>query len=349
VRVCRGDHDAAVALQIELRRELDDELDDAGPPDSLAAVCAEYADDRERLGRAESYVVELRRKVDELAETELGRTPAGELTATDLDHYYATLRRAGLGASSVRSWHKMIAAALALAVRREDLGRNVATSARPPSPDTPSGAAPDPAQVAAYLGAVELAHPTLGALLRLGALTGARRGELCALRWSDVDESSSTMRISRALTSPRGSRYAEGPTKSHKARTIALGAEAMAELMGHRARREALCLLAGVELDRAGFIFGPDDWPDGAVPFRPDYVTRRARELAELAGLPVAVCHPHGLRHYFATQGIAAGVDVVAMAEHLGHDPAVLLSTYAHALDDAKRAAADAVGKTLRR
>jgi integrase len=123
----------------------------------------------------------------------------------------------------------------------------------------------------------------------------------------------------------------------------------MAELMGHRARRETLCLLAGVELDPAGFIFGPDDYPTGSVPFRPDYVTRRARELAIAAELPVAVCHPHGMRHYFATQGIAAGVDVVAMAAHLGHDPAVLLSTYAHALDETKRAAAVAVGKTLRR
>jgi integrase len=347
--VCRGDHDDAIALLLELRAELDVEERPGPAAATLAALCAEYADDRERLGRAESYVRELRRKIARLDATDLGRTLAADVTAIELDHLYAELYRAGFGSSAVRAWHKMIAAALALAVRRDELGRNVALSARPPALPAASGAAPEPELARRYLDAVEREHPTLGALLRLAALTGARRGELCALRWSDVDEASSTLTIARALTSPKGESYREGPTKSRKARTIALGPECVAELMAHRARREALCLLAGVELDRRGFIFGPDEWPDGSVPFRPDYVSKHPRAIADAAGLPADVCHPHGLRHYFATQGIAAGVDVVAMAEHLGHGPAVLLSTYAHALDDAKRAAALAVGKTLSR
>jgi integrase len=347
--VCRGDHDAAVALLVALRAELDDELDGAPPAASLAALCALYADDREAHGRAESYVRELRRKVELLAELDLGRMPAADVKAGDLDRLYGDLLRRGFGASVVRAWHKMIGAALAAAVRREELDRNVSISAVPPALPAPNGQAPDPELARSYLDAVERAEPSLGALLRLAALTGARRGELCALRWSDLDESSSTLKIARGLTSPKGSSYSEGPTKSRKARTIALGPGAMAELISHRARRETLCLLAGVELDRRGFIFGPDEHPSGSVPYRPDYVSKKTRKIADAAHLPAAACHPHGLRHYFATQGIGAGVDVVAMAEHLGHGPAVLLSTYAHALDDAKRAAALAVDKTLAR
>jgi integrase len=340
------EHAGAVALLDELYGELDRELDESV---TLAGLVRRYADDRERLGRAESYCRELRRKADVLAEHELGRKPAHDVTAGDLDRFYGELSRAGLGKSSCRSWHLAITGALSAGVRWGELDSNVADRATAPSAPAPSGAAPEPGIARAYLDAVEQANPTLGSLLRVGALTGARRGELCALRWTDLDLDAGTLSIERALTSPKGSRFAEGPTKSGRRRLVALGAEAIAELVAHRARRELLCSLAGVELDPAGFIFGRDEWPDGSMPYRPDYVTRRARELAGDAGLPLDVCHPHALRHYYATQGIAAGADVAAMAAQLGHDPSVLLSTYAHAVDEAKRAAAIAVGKTLAR
>jgi integrase len=201
-----------------------------------------------------------------------------------------------------------------------------------------------------YLDHVENRNPTLGALLRMGALTGARRGELCALRWTDLDVERRTLNIARGLTSPKGRRYVEGPLKNRgRARLIGLDDVALAEVIGHRARREMLCALAGVDFDPAGFMFGPDAYCDGSVPFRPDFVTRRSRELVDEIGLPVELCHPHGLRHYFATQGIAAGGDVAAMASILGHDPSLMLKVYAHPVAEAKLAAVASVGRTLSR
>jgi integrase len=349
VRVCRGDLDAAEKLQRELLRELDHELA-VDSAESLVGLCRRYADDRARLGRAPSYVAELRRKCDLLAETELGSRPAAAVDAGDLRRLYARLDRDGLGASGVRAWHALISGALAAGVRWGELDRNVARIGQlAPAAPRPTGAAPDPELARRYLAAVENHAPTLGALLRLGALTGARRGELCALRWTDLDVERRTLSITRNLTSPKGRRAVEGPTKNGRRRVIGLSPESLAELVGHRARREVLCSLAAVELDPAGFIFGPDAYCDGSVPFRPDYVSRRSRELCVDAELPIDVCHPHGLRHYFASQGIAAGADVAAMAAVLGHDPALLLSTYAHAVDDAKSAAVASVGKTLAR
>lgn len=348
VRVVRGTHEEAVAVLDELRRELDHEsaVDAA---DSLVSLCRRYIADRARLGRAPSYVAELTRKADLLASTSLGSSAAAEISAGDLDALYARLERDGLGPSGVRAWHALISGALSAGVRWGELDRNVARQASAPSAPTPSGAAPEPELARRYLAAVEGQAPTLGALLRLAALTGARRGELCALRWSDLDAERRTLTIARNLTSPKGVRATEGDTKNHRRRTIALSDEALAELVGHRARREMLCSLARVELRGDGFIFGPDAYCDGSRPFRPDFVTRRAGELAEVEGLPRSVCHLHGLRHYFATQGIAGGGDVVAVAGVLGQDPAVTLSTYAHAVDEAKVAAVAAVGKTLAR
>jgi integrase len=349
VRIVRGTEKDAIRAQGRLLDELAEELA-VGSPDSLAGLCRRYADDRERLGRAESYVVEMRRKVALLAETALGRTPASQVSAGDLDALYARLDRDGLGASGVRAWHALISGAFSAGVRWGELGMNPAKSASPPPEPRPTGIAPEPELARRYLDAVERANPTLGVLLRVAALTGARRGELCALRWGDLDVERSTLKIHRSLTSPKGERYAEGTTKTGRKRTIELSPEALAELVAHRARRESLCGSAEVELDaRRGFVFGPDDFPHGSKPYRPDYVSRRSRELAELAGLPVSACHPHGLRHYFATQGLAAGGDVKSMASYLGHDAAMLLDVYAHAVDDAERAAAVSVGRTLGR
>ena len=348
VRIVPGKHSAAVAALGELRAELDHTVA-VESSESLVGLCRRYVADRARLGRAPNYVAELARKCDLLATIELGSRPAALVTAGDLDALYARLDRDGLGASGIRAWHALISGALSAAVRWGELAGNVARQARPPAEPRPSAAAPDPELAGRYLLAVERQAPTLGALLRLGALTGARRGELCALRWTDLDVDRRTLSIERNLTSPKGRRYVEGPTKNGRARVIGLSPESLAELVSHRARRELLCDLADVELDPAGFIFGPDAYCDGSAPFRPDYVSRRSREIAVDAELDVELCHPHGLRHYFASQGIAAGADVSAMAAVLGHDPSLLLSTYAHAVDEAKVAAVAAVGKTLAR
>ena len=349
VRVVRGTHDDAIAALALLRRDLDDELAvESG--ESFVGLCRRHVADLARLGRAPSYLDEMNRKCELLATVPLGARPAADVTAEELRALYARLDRDGLGPSGIRAWHALFSGALSSGVRWGEVDRNVAKIGKlAPAEPRPKGDAPDPELAQRYLAVVESENPTLGALLRLGGLIGARRGELCALRWSDLDAERRTLRIERNLTSPKGRRWAEGPTKTKNRRAVPLSDEALAELVGHRARREMLCGLAGVELDPRGFVFGPDAWPDGSTPFRPDYVTRRSRELATAEGLPVELCHPHGLRHYVATRGMANGADAVSMAAILGHDPALLLSTYAHAVDEAKVAAVAAIGKTLAR
>ncbi len=83
---------------------------------------------------------------------------------------------------------------------------------------------------------VELAeqrNPILAALIMLAALTGARRGELCGLRWRDVDLDAGTVRIARSILDLPG-RVEEKATKSHQERTIALGEAGVVLLRLHR-------------------------------------------------------------------------------------------------------------------
>ena len=78
-----------------------------------------------------------------------------------------------------------------------------------------------PEQLSALVTAAERDDPVLATAIALAALTGARRGELVALRWSDVDLARGRVRIARSLTVARGEQHT-GPTKTHAVRDLAL-------------------------------------------------------------------------------------------------------------------------------
>ena len=182
--------------------------------------------------------------------------------------------------------------------------------------------APDPAEVRRTLEVAEASEPTLAALLLLAALTGARRGELCALRWSEhVDWDARTLRIARSVYETAGGGWGEKPTKTHQVRRVGLDDLALAILRRHRDQVAALALELGVTVADDAFIFSRS--PAGAEPIRPDVVTGFTRRVAKAAGVDT---HLHALRHFSATQAIAAGFDAVTVGARLGHaDPAITL------------------------
>jgi integrase len=117
------------------------------------------------------------------------------VTPADLDSLYVDLlasgmrrREGGLSARTVRYLHTILRKALADAVDRELLWRNVATKAKPPrAKDTkpPEVSWWTPAELRTFLDLTS--DEQLGPLFRLAAMSGMRRGEVCGLRWSDVD------------------------------------------------------------------------------------------------------------------------------------------------------------------
>ena len=283
VRIVHGDHDAAVAELAKLRDVLDHDTAVAAG-DSFADLCGRYVDDRERLGRSPSYVDEMRRKCALLARTALGARASAEVTAGDLAKFYARLDRDGLGVSGVRAWHALFSGSLSAGIRWGELDRNVArTPQLAPAAPKPEGAAPDLTQARRYLDAVEAYSPTLGALLRLAGLTGARRGELCGLRWPDLDAERRTLEVHRSLTGAKGgSRDDRGADQESPAAVrCRCPTPALAEIVAHRARVEVLCALAGVDLDPYGYIFSPEAYCDGSVPF-----PARLRDMAMRARSP---------------------------------------------------------------
>ena len=100
--------------------------------------------------------------------------------------------------------------------------------------------------------------------LRLNAVTGARRGELCALRWSDIDLSKGEVLIQRALVGHGRGELIEKDTKTHAARRIALDATSVTVLADHQAKMAERAGLFEADYSPGAFVFS--DAPDGTTP-----------------------------------------------------------------------------------
>ncbi|MGH8897256.1 MAG: site-specific integrase [Egibacteraceae bacterium] len=178
--------------------------------------------------------------------------------------------------------------------------------------------------------------PDLGALLWLAMITGARRGELCGLRWSHVHLEDGYVLIARSFVH-RGRERREKDTKTHQSRRVALD-KVTAEILGeHRARCEerASACEAGVRPD--GYVFSSA--VDGRDPVLPDSLTQRIQRLSSRLGVHVTL---RGLRHYAATQMLTRGVDLRTAAGRLGHgDGTTTLRVYTHFLPAPDQRAAE--------
>lgn len=154
------------------------------------------------------------------------------------------------------------------------------------------------------LRAVEETDPSRFCFLRLAASTGARRSQLLALRWEVIDEQGAAVAFTRALVQgPDGPELRS--TKTHRTHRADLDPRTLDVLRTHRSWAEAQAGKGGVELAGGAFVFSSR--PDGATPWRPNWVTKRFTAHRRAAGL--AHFRLHDLRHFMATEMLAALLD----------------------------------------
>jgi integrase len=281
--------------------------------------------------------------VEKVVEPELGKVKLSKLTARHLDGLYAKLIARGLKPISVRHVHTLLGAALHQVERWGKVETNVSRRAEPPSVHGNQVQAPNPEVVRAIIAQAEKSEPTLAVLLFLAAATGAHRGELCALRWSDIDWKTGTLTVARSVYQTANKSWAEKGTKTHQVRRVALDDYTQGNLRRYRTDVEHLAEDLGLEVPDGAFIFSRS--PVGVEPIRPNVVTDFMARMARAMGVDT---HFHELRHFSATQLIAGGHDVRTVAGHLGHsDASVTLRVYAHALPERDRKAVTALGRVL--
>ena len=174
------------------------------------------------------------------------------------------------------------------------------------------------------------------AYINLAADTGARRGELCGLWWSDIDWSAGTVTIRRNLQYTAQAGVFETSPKNGKARSVDIGPETLSMLKQLQREQAATCI--------SKYVFTQDG---ETVPMHPQSPTRYFKKFGKKYGIPNF--HPHLLRHSSASVAITNGADVVSVSERLGHsDTAVTLRMYAHANEESIRRAGQTVRDALR-
>lgn len=272
----------------------------------------------------------------------IGDVRLDRLTADQLDRLYVGLRRQGLSPASVQKGHVIVSRMLAQAVRWKWLPDNPAGRANPPAAPRPEIDPPAPADVARLIALAKEYDPDLWVYVRLAAVTGARRGELVALRWSDVDLAQGEVTIRRARVVALDGGTVERGTKTGKGRTIALDPTTVAIVDEHRVRCEFRAMTAETTIAPDGHLFTTAD----LEPWRPDGATSRFTRLRARAGLPNV--RLHDLRHFAATSALAAGEAVRTVAGRLGHARASTThDIYAHWVRESDRSTANALGRLL--
>lgn len=256
----------------------------------------------------------------------IGRLTLTAVTPEILDHFYAELQRCRdhcprpegrhrcrpLRPGTVRKIHYLLSSAYRRAIRWDWLDRSPTPDANPPPKPHPQPQPPSPDEAARILTAA-WADPDLGLLVWLAMVTGARRGELCALRWRHLDHTRRVLVIETSIAQDGGEVW-EKDTKLHQRRHISLDPATMTLLRTYRRARQRRAATVGASLTPESFVFSPA--PDSARCHNPARVTARYRRLVRALGIGTTF---HKLRHYSATELLAAGVDLRTVAGRLGH------------------------------
>ena len=183
--------------------------------------------------------------------------------------------------------------------------------------------------------------------LHLGAATGMRRGELAGLRWTRVDLIAGEVRVEATVNDAGGTVVFDEFTKTRRSRRIGLDPHTVAALGALRRRMEERAELCGTLLVDAAFVFTAA--LDGSAPMRPEYLTRRMRQLRSKLGLDNADFDAtlHALRHWTQTALAEAGYNAKQVARRGGHSRQVMECVYVHRTAHIERAMADHIGRLL--
>ena len=238
--------------------------------------------------------------------------------------------------------HSIISSALDLAVRYDWADRNVAKNASPPHPRKREPDPPSPDQAARLLNMVWAEDEEFGLYLWTAFTTGARRGEVSALRENRFDFTRQQVRLARNYLVKQGQRIEKAP-KDGEGRVLSLDPLTCDLFQERFQRRRAEARTLGVQVPGDAFAFSPD--PAGHMPWNPDTMTHRYRRYARRIGITSSLKE---LRHYSATQLLSNGVDLNTVAGRLGHaEGSTTLRFYAQFTRPADKQAAAIIPASL--
>jgi integrase len=271
----------------------------------------------------------------------LGAMPLGKVRKSHVDGWLAGLKRKGLAASTRRTSYIVLSAVFADAVKDDLLTRNVVALSNRPKVEKEEAAFLTVEQVGALLEAAEGSR--YRPLFELLVMTGMRRGEALALRWTDIDEKRSIIRVRGTLARQDGELVVTSTKSTKSTRQLPLSPKVAKTLNGVRSTQRQERLQAGSKWASTGFVFTTEL----GEPCDPRNALRALQTAAHKAGIDGIGLHT--LRHTGAAVAIANGTHLKVISELWGHSSiAITGDVYGHVAPelaaDAMAALGDAFG-----
>ena len=291
----------------------------------------------------ENTIKGYRSQIDHQIKPFIGHKQLASLTTADIQKFYNKIKKEGrvhphpihghvLSDSMVKKIHMMLHEAMEVAVRERYIVRNPTDNTTIPKKTTTEKQVLDDSQLNRFLEAIQC-EPYWHDFFYVEVMTGLRRGEICGIKWSDIDFNEGTLCIKRSVSTKEGGGVSIGETKTDAGVRTIIMPPSVATLLWKK-RSDAI----------NEWVF--PHYTNPSDPLHPSSAYKKLKTLLKRLELPLL--RFHDLRHTFATQATDGGVDPKTLAGILGHtDASFTLDTYTHVTSDMQRGASAIVNNMM--
>lgn len=346
-RTVRGSGAQAVRVMRELQRQ----LSEGSYVEASNSLFKDYLNEWiEAVIKAKAYGTYMlyKRTADKWIIPGLGHLQMQKMKASDLREYLASLPCEF--SVSTRQQHYLIINSCLKAAVREGLIRHNPTTSMAGKPRVNKGESSLEAakncwteqEARRFLAVARSIGPRQAAFYTLALDTGMRKGELLALRWTDIDWQRCNVQVRGSLFLGKGGPII-GPTKTREGRTLVISAETLEALTRLSVHQSAIRQAAGPAWRESGLVFTKDN----GDPLPLNHVGDREYDgIVKLAGVKKITFH--GMRHTCASMMLKNRVPLKYVQLRLGHrDPMTTMRTYAHMIPEGEKDTIESIRTAL--
>lgn len=291
----------------------------------------------------ENTIKGYRSQIDHQIKPFIGHKQLASLTTADIQKFYNKIKKEGrvhphpihghvLSDSMVRKIHMMLHEAMEVAVRERYIVRNPTDNTTIPKKTITEKQVLDDSQLNRFLEAIQ-GEPYWHDFFYVEVMTGLRHGEICGIKWSDIDFNEGTLCIKRSVSTKEGGGVSIGETKTDAGVRTIIMPPSVATLLQEK-QADAI----------SEWVF--PHYTNPSDPLHPSSAYKKLKTILKNIELPMM--RFHDLRHTFATHATDGGVDPKTLAGILGHtDASFTLDTYTHVTGDMQRNAMTVVNSMM--